>query len=188
MPTRFEIKGSKVTVREGLIDEELSLLLGWFHDVEVMKYIMFFKKALALKDVRELEKFLKWKDDARLFSIVENKSGKFVGYASLEGFSEDSCEFGIMIGDKGFWGKGMGREVTELMLNYSFSKLGLRRIWLQTSEYNVRAINLYEKIGFNVFKKVPDDREIYEDGEWVRSGSDYMELGREDWKGYKNID
>ena len=54
----------------------------------------------------------------------------------------------ISIGDRANWGKGYGGEAMRLVLNYAFRELNLHRVQLTVFEYNVRAILLYEKLGF----------------------------------------
>ncbi len=59
-----------------------------------------------------------------------------------------SAEYGIFIGDQQQWGKKIGPEVTEMMLQYGFAELGMERIWLTVLAYNCRAIKCFEKCGF----------------------------------------
>jgi RimJ/RimL family protein N-acetyltransferase len=59
-----------------------------------------------------------------------------------------SAEFAILIGDKGSWGKGLGRRCTTFMVEYGFDQLNLNRIYLEVLATNSRAVELYKKIGF----------------------------------------
>ncbi len=55
---------------------------------------------------------------------------------------------GIGIGPRAFWGKGYGTEAMQLILQYAFIELNLRRVTLTVFEYNTRAVRSYEKAGF----------------------------------------
>ncbi|WP_242833771.1 GNAT family N-acetyltransferase [Desulfosporosinus sp. OT] len=48
---------------------------------------------------------------------------------------------------------GIGTEVTKLVLNFAFNTMGYHKVYhkvyLRVLEYNKRAINCYEKCGFN---------------------------------------
>jgi len=57
---------------------------------------------------------------------------------------------GIGIGDKAYWGRGVGTEVMNILLRYVFTELNLHRLSLTVFEYNQRAIRLYEKCGFKI--------------------------------------
>jgi|SRR5262245_27951290 len=59
-----------------------------------------------------------------------------------------NLELGVMIGDCTFWGRGYGREVVRLLLDYGFCYLGARRIALTTNAKNERAIRCYLACGF----------------------------------------
>lgn len=59
-----------------------------------------------------------------------------------------SSEFGIMIGEKGYWNQGYGTEAVRLLLKHGFCTLNLNRIFLHVFENNPRAIRAYEKAGF----------------------------------------
>lgn len=59
-----------------------------------------------------------------------------------------SAEFRILIGDPNYWSKGVGTEVTMLVLAYAFEVLNLHKVWLGVTADNVGAIRAYEKAGF----------------------------------------
>lgn len=63
-------------------------------------------------------------------------------------FTKGIAELGISIGRKDYWGKGFGTEAISLMLDYSFTVLGLHNIQLSTYAYNERAMRSYLKVGF----------------------------------------
>ncbi|MEH7887318.1 GNAT family protein [Bacillus sp. JJ1609] len=50
--------------------------------------------------------------------------------------------------DPSVWNRGLGTEVTQLVLKYAFEQLNLHRVDLRVLEYNKRAIRCYEKCGF----------------------------------------
>lgn len=172
----MKLKGEKIYLKEGLVEENYPLLLEWFHDLEIMGYIGWVKKGLALKDVPELKKFIAELEDGIIFGIYDH-ADKFIGYTSLSDFKgKEECEFGIFILDKSYWGKGIGLEITKLMLDYAFDNLQMKKVILTTSEFHTSAIRLYEKAGFRKTGLIPNDRTIFHNGEWVLSGTVEMEI------------
>lgn len=175
------MKTKNIYLREGLVEENYPLLLGWLHDLETMKYIGWVKRGLALKNVQDLKNFIAELENGIVFGIYSNDN-KFIGYTSLSDFKgKEECEFGIFILDKDYWGKGIGEEVTRLMLEYGFNKLEIEKIILSTSEFHEKAIELYEKAGFKKTKLIPNDRTIYYNKKWLLSGTVEMEIGREEF-------
>ena len=59
-----------------------------------------------------------------------------------------TAEIGIMLGNPKYQRKGYGMEALNLLLDYGFSFLNLRNIYLKVFEYNEAAYNLYKKVGF----------------------------------------
>ena len=55
---------------------------------------------------------------------------------------------GLGIGERDNWGKGYGTEMMQLLLQFAFLEVNLRRVTLVVFEYNPRAIRSYEKSGF----------------------------------------
>ena len=76
--------------------------------------------------------------------------GRFIGFCGLFGYDHTArtCELGITIGDKEYWGKGYGRESIRLLVDYGFRMRNLHKIWLNTSGDNERAIRCYRACGF----------------------------------------
>lgn len=94
----------------------------------------------------------KWYDQVKkhpFYWIIEYQ-GKCIGTAKLYSVDEQNRRAGYAIGifDKQYWEKGLGTEVTQLVLKYAFEKLNLHRIDLKVLSFNHRAIACYEKCGF----------------------------------------
>lgn len=76
--------------------------------------------------------------------------GQYIGKCGLNNFrqSDQTCELGIEIGDKAYWGKGYGRDAVNLLLDYAFRLRNVRKVSLATSSHNERAIRAYLRCGF----------------------------------------
>jgi RimJ/RimL family protein N-acetyltransferase len=84
------------------------------------------------------------------FGIRTLDTGRLVGFTGLDGdfFPHGEAFVGIGIGERDFWGKGYGTDAMKVILRFAFRELNLRRVALDTFEYNPRAIRSYEKAGF----------------------------------------
>jgi RimJ/RimL family protein N-acetyltransferase len=76
--------------------------------------------------------------------------GQFVGHCGLSNFNHTAhtCELGIGIGDKAYWGQGYGREAVRLLIDYAFRYRNFNRVWLWVHASNERAIHAYRAAGF----------------------------------------
>jgi RimJ/RimL family protein N-acetyltransferase len=61
-----------------------------------------------------------------------------------------SAGVGIAIGEKPLWGRGLGTDAMNALLDFGFGELRLERIWLDVFHFNARAKRSYEKSGFVV--------------------------------------
>ena len=81
---------------------------------------------------------------------IENMDGKHIGNCSY--FNVDDvareAEIGIMIGDKSYWDQGYGADALITVLNYIFTQTNLKRVYLKTLQWNIRAQNCFKKCGF----------------------------------------
>jgi RimJ/RimL family protein N-acetyltransferase len=90
------------------------------------------------------------RDDWIGFTIYALPELRPIGLINIRDFANPhgTAEFGITIGDPADRGQGYGTEATRLLLDYAFTVLGVRNVWLDTPAYNTAAIRAYEKAGF----------------------------------------
>ncbi len=114
-----------------------------------------------------------------LFGIRSLEDGKLLGFIDLEGstFPHGDAFVGIGIGEKEFWGKGYGTDAMKVILRYAFQELNLRRVSLNTFQYNPRAIRSYEKAGFVHEGRMRDF--LHREG--MRGDLLFMGILREEW-------
>ena len=75
---------------------------------------------------------------------------QLIGSAGLDQIDQRHrhARFGILIGEKQFWGQGYATEATRLLIEHAFSMMNLNRVWLHVLAEHPAAIHVYEKIGF----------------------------------------
>jgi len=84
------------------------------------------------------------------FVIVDKETNKIIGETGfLRIFMPwRTSDFTLEIWNKNYWGKGIGKEVAELMFEYGFNLLNLHRLAIGVVEENDKAIKFWKKIGF----------------------------------------
>ena len=116
----------------------------------------------------------KLKDKAPVYSMLEKKSGRFIGNSELRNPTDSEGELGIAI-TAHMQNHGYGTEAVRALTDYWFNRIGLKRIHLRTKLINARARHVYEKCGFTEFKR--DDEYVYMD--LFQSGMRLVELSIE---------
>jgi len=73
-----------------------------------------------------------------------------VGYVQLTlvDMVERRAAVGIVLGDPGVWGHGVGATAVRLLLDYAFTVRGMERIFAECHGFNLRAHRLFEHVGF----------------------------------------
>ena len=90
-----------------------------------------------------------------VFSMIEKKSGRFIGSVELMNITGSAGELGIAI-TAAMQEKGYGTEAVKAITAYGMNTLGLNRVCLRTNLDNYRAIHVYEKCGFREFKRTDE--------------------------------
>jgi diamine N-acetyltransferase len=144
----FIIFGERVAL--GVPYRELvPLCERWFNDLETTRTLgVNWHPIPSRAKGRYLDRILASEEPT--FVIYERESRTPVGMCGLDDVNHEdgTAEFSIVIGDRGFHGRGLGTEATRLTLEYAFDVLGLHNVWLQVSANNPGAIRAYEKAGF----------------------------------------
>lgn len=85
-------------------------------------------------------------DTSKRFAITAD--GVYVGNIYLTGIKNNQAEYHIFIGEKSYWGKGIARKASQLIIDYGKEKLKLKKIILGVKPDNAGAFHLYKSLGF----------------------------------------
>ena len=149
VPTQLE--GQRVVLREKrLSDAENDY--GWAIDPELCRLDAARPLTLAFKDAKALfQEELVYPPPRRCRFGIDTKTGLHIGNCMVYDISErrGEGELGIMIGDRRFWNKSFGTDAVETLLRFAFTHLPLKRVYLHTLDWNVRAQKSFAKTGFD---------------------------------------
>ncbi len=129
----------------------LELSWSWLNDPEI-------KEKTNTPDFTK-DQQLKWfnglssKSDYLVWGVTFGK--KPIGVCGLKNITDTDCEYWGYIGEKSYWGMGLGNQIMQLMINKAL-ELNLNSIWLKVKANNFPAVNLYNKFGFKKFKQNVD--------------------------------
>lgn len=146
------LEGRSCYLRPVLKSDAGSRYLSWINNEETLRYLDYGRFPTTLEQLREYIADKKGSSSTLFLAIVSKASGKHIGNVKLEPINwvNRSAGFSIFIGNEKYRSKGIGKEVVRLMIDCAFYRLNLRRISLGVINGNVRALNLYKKMGFKV--------------------------------------
>lgn len=81
-----------------------------------------------------------------------------IGMAKISGIHwiRRKCSIGALIGEKRYRGKGLGKEVTQLLINYIFGELNLNKVAAIVYSPNIASQKVVETLGFQLEARIGD--------------------------------
>jgi RimJ/RimL family protein N-acetyltransferase len=156
----------------------------WLNDPEVIENLLMNYPLSHAMEEKWFERQLETPPTVSQVFAIETLVGSEWVHIGNSGLHEiepvhNSAEFGIFLGEKEFWNKGLGREATKLVLKHGFENLNLNRIYLFVFSTNPRAVKAYEAAGF--IKEGVERQGVYKNGHYI----DVIEMSilRSEWKG-----
>jgi RimJ/RimL family protein N-acetyltransferase len=152
------IEGKRINLR-AREDEDIPIFHRWYNDPEITRFLGIPFPAISLRQERAITERIDDDPNRRAYSIVL-KDATLIGNCEIRAFnwSARSCEVGIVIGEKQYWGQGYGGEALDLLLRIAFDGLNLHKVWLTCAAYNERGLRAYRRIGFREEGRLRDDR------------------------------
>ncbi len=100
--------------------------------------------------------------------VIENKNDEVVGCIDLFDFDPNNrrAGIGVLISEAEHRKKGCASEALKLLINYSFTTLGLKQLYCNVEVTNESSFGLFKKFGFEVVgvKK-----------QWIRLGNNWVD-------------
>lgn len=129
--------------------EDIDAWINWFNDEEITKNL-FLSPPLTREDEEEYFEEAQQNLFVLPISICDKKTKKTIGNMSLriDTAKEFTADFGIVIGEKNYWGKGVCKEALREIIRIGFEKLDLKKISLFVDTKNIAAQKCYESVGF----------------------------------------
>lgn len=126
--------------------------VNWMNDKDVIKHL----ESGGDYDILKLKNFLTNVESSKILFWAIMLKDKHIGNIKIDPVDTKKMtgEYGILIGDKNSWGKGYAIESSKIVIDYCFNDLGLKKIELGVVSSNIKAINLYQKIGFKEYKRL----------------------------------
>lgn len=136
----------KVEIRP-LREEDAYVSYKWRNDSLVFKYTCnTYDHEITLES--ELTWIRRVMNNPNDYRCAIAADGVYVGNIYLTDIANKEANYHIFIGDRNYWGKGVAKEASQLLIKYGFEILHLDRINLQMRPENISAYHLYLNLGF----------------------------------------
>ncbi|MGO5249504.1 GNAT family N-acetyltransferase [Segatella copri] len=134
-----------------LKEQDAYTSVKWRNDPEVFKFTgnIYNHEITIDNELEWIRKVTANPTDYRCAILVDEV---YVGNIYLTDIKEGTAHFHIFIGDKSYWGKGVAKRASLLILEYAFNVLNIKEVLLRVRNVNTSAYNLYLRLGFKDVK------------------------------------
>lgn len=127
--------------------------LKWLRDPEVVRTLNLPNYLQKQIEIGELENYCNSRISSKkdiFIAIHTAKSDAFIGTCKIAHIDcyAATADIGIMIGNKSYWGQGIGSETIRLLGKFAFEEMGLRKLTAGTMGTNLAMIRVFQKMGF----------------------------------------
>jgi RimJ/RimL family protein N-acetyltransferase len=166
-------------VRLGPIEpEHLPNYCRWFADPEVTRYLARDTPPTLQEEQAWLERVAASQSELIWAVFAEDQHIGSVGLHEID-WRHRHAATGTMIGEKRWWGRGIGTEAMGLRTRFAFEELGLQKLVTRVVVGNQASRRALERVGYRTVGV--HRRHEYRHGEWVDVW--IGELLRQDWSG-----
>ncbi|MGE5370809.1 MAG: GNAT family N-acetyltransferase [Solirubrobacterales bacterium] len=144
------LEGEQIYLR-GLVESDAEgPYWTWFNDAEVCRFNSHHVYPYPQARAREFVHYAQHTQDALVLAIIRKSDDQHVGNLALQEIHHinRTADLGFLIGDKDAWGKGIGSEAGQLLIDHGFQALNLHRITCGTTAENIPMRKLAERLGF----------------------------------------
>lgn len=142
----MDIRGPRIGIRKLKLEDVFQMRKWGYHESPLLGDYNF----PDMND-RELKLWYKLKTIGwyNKYYGIFNEENKLIGYMGIKSIRRIKREstLGIVF-DPNYVSMGYGTECLSIFLNHYFTKMKMKRMYLEVAEFNKRAYRLYEKMGF----------------------------------------
>lgn len=139
----------EVTIRP-LQEQDAYTSVKWRNDPEVFKYTgnTYSNEITIESELSWIRNVIANNEAGTEYRCAIEADGVYVGNIYLTHLTTGIGHYHIFIGNKDYWGKGVAKKASLLILSDGINELGLQGIELSVRPENATALNLYLKLGF----------------------------------------
>ena len=149
------LTGSQCSLRP-MTEEDWPLLLRWNNDPDVLYFAEGEDvSGYALADIQGIYRHV----SQSAYCFIIEQAGEPLGDCWLQEMNlerirsayphQDCRRIDLAIGEKAFWGQGIGTEVIRLLCDFAFTQEGADCVWgCDIADYNPRSLRAFQRNGF----------------------------------------
>ena len=125
----IKIDGTDIYLRNVQLNDVSGNWWRWFNDKQVTRFMQKGMKKNTVEDQHSFFKKVYKSENDLVLAICYKENKKHIGTTGLHqiDWEERSAQFGIIIGEKLYWGRSIGSDAWEKVIDYGFTKIKLKK-------------------------------------------------------------
>ena len=142
----FPLLGKQIQVRLFDKDTDYKIVQDWLKD-EAGGWFLLSRSSSSGKTLQQL-----LEDKRNIFGMISLLDSTPIGLMGFLNYDQNNhkAEMRKLIGEEIHRGKGYAKEATMLWIRYGINNLGLKKIYLNAIENNIRNVTLNKELGFQI--------------------------------------
>ncbi len=144
----MQLKGPRIYLRH-MTKEDIDLIVNWRNQKDVRDYFIYQETFTREGQIKWIEEQIK-PGHVVQFIVCENDTNRPIGCTYLRDIdhTHKKAEYGVFIGETEMRGKGLGKEMLQLTVQYAFQTLGLHKVFARALADNQASIQCFLSGGF----------------------------------------
>lgn len=146
----YFIDGNKIGLRKITLEDLNGPYLKWMTDETITQYLESRFFPYSREQLGTYIKHLEQDSGTVFLAIIYKANNSHIGNIKLGPINwiHRRADIGILIGEKNYWGQGLGTEAISLISEYAFKKLNLHKLTASSYDINPGSVRIFEKAGF----------------------------------------
>lgn len=157
----------KKVILRPLEREDKTQLHKFRNDSQVTNSLGGFSVGYSLHSIEKKIEIWGQQQNTVIWAVADKYTDLCIGHIGLYDIDYISrkAEVGMLIGEKSYWGQGIGFEITQAAIDYAFNQLNLHNVQARVLENNMASLRVFEKLGFRKDGILRDFQ--YRDGKYI---------------------
>jgi aminoglycoside 6'-N-acetyltransferase len=157
-----KLKGERVFLRP-MTEDDWPLVVKWETDPEVLYWAD--TGNITTRNLEEVQAIFRTVSQQAYCFIIEH-AGRPVGDGWLQKMNlpvilekypgKDCRRIDLVIGEKGWWGKGLGTDVIRTLTRFALEQEKADMVFGLPGDYNARSMRAFEKAGYTKVMQLPE--------------------------------
>lgn len=150
MTGSYYTEGKKTALRSITMDDATEEYVAWLNDKEVVENLQTVSGVYTMQMLKDFLERTISQEGVCMFMILDKDSQQSIGTLKIHNISRThgTCNLGMIIGNKKYWGGGYGTDALRTGLSFAFNQLGLRKVCEAANVSNTVSLAMCRRVGF----------------------------------------